>query len=380
MKYKILIISLLVFSCKNWNTKFAESDLSAFIVDFGKSTPKEIGLKEIAKSVRYIKLELKPECTIGSITELSATKDYFFLVNKEDHEIYQFTRTGEFVRKIGKAGRGPGEYPALIDLTFDESKGRIFVLTDFLRKILIYDYNGTYLNSINIPDRFAQSIDYIDSGIIAIQSGSTINTLVSTEIINEQGKSLVQFRSRIYKNISPNPDGKLYNLVYRYKNDFYVKEFKNDTVYKMTANGLLPYFVVNLGKFKPPLECAEPEWYRYYIIYRILETDNFIFILFAYNSNGCVARYNKSTKELLVNIPHNNEQTGIKNDFDNGPNFFLTLHPRTYKTSQQEWILPLSPVELLKTLNQNWKSGEPENLLTQIDRNDNPVIMVIEIF
>jgi hypothetical protein len=63
------------------------------------SNEKGIGLKEIAEDITYVKLEKNPDCILGSIGGLVATEKYFFI---DDKEIYQFLRTGEFIRKIGK--------------------------------------------------------------------------------------------------------------------------------------------------------------------------------------------------------------------------------------------------------------------------------------
>jgi hypothetical protein len=375
MKY-FLVVSI-IFLCSFSNPQ-KKTENKLFTIQLGEnmSNKKEIGLKEIAKNIEYVKLEFKPEFAIGSIRKFIATEKYFFVASDE---VYQFLRTGEFVRKIGKQGRGPAEYPVVVDLTIDESTQKIYVLPAPIKQILVFDFNGIFLNTIQLPDRYIESIDAINKGGIALQSGMNINTTLSTEIINEQGKSILQFNSRIFNKIDPANEGKTANVVYQYNNDFFVKECKNDTVYKITNTGLIPHFIYNLGKYKPPLVCSESEWSKYDIIYRIFETDSHIFTFFIHNKSGCVARYNKVTKEVNVSIPSDDSESGIKNDFDYGANLFLTLHEMGYKSNQKEWILPLYSNSLSKFKGNTKITGNFKTIINQLDENDNPVIMVIKL-
>lgn len=353
--------------------KKSKNELLTIPLVENSSKVNSIGLKGVAEDIIYAKLQKKPECLLGSVERLVASEKYFFVVSRE---LYQFLRNGEFVRKIGKEGRGPGEYQAISDLSIDESSQRIYILT--IKQILIFDFNGTFINSIPLKDKFPQSFDVIDKDNIVLQSGINPISLVSTEIINEEGESQLQINSRIYKSIESNPDGKSHNVVYEFKNNFFVKESRNDTVYKITENGLIPHYVYDLGKYKPPIVCPEAEWGKYAIIFRIFETENYIFTFFAHNGISCVAQYNKLTTEVQVSIPSDNPKEGIKNDFDNGTNFYMTLWSK-YKTNQEEWIFPLDPISLSAYKNDSKITGNFKSLINQLDEDSNPIIMIIKL-
>jgi hypothetical protein len=370
LNLSFLILFIVIGLSCNENHK---NELLTISFDKNISNEKVIGLKEIAKEIEYVKLERNSECLLGSVNDLVASEKYFFVGSEE---VFQFLRNGRFVRKIGKKGRGPGEYTGVLDMAIDESSQRIYILTSEDRKILIFDFKGTFLNSIQLRDRFIQTFDLLDKDNIVLQSGINPYSLVSTEIINEKGESVVQLNSRVYKTIDPNIDGKLFNVTYEYKKELFVKESRNDTVYKITNNGLLPYYVYDLGKYKPPIICSEDEWSSYAIIYRIFETANHIFTFFAHDRNICVAQYNKSTKEVRVSIPLIDNKEGIKNDFDNGVNFYMTFWTK-YKTNQNEWILPINPTSLSAFKNDSNITGNFKSLINQYDENDNPIIMII---
>jgi hypothetical protein len=376
MKY-LTILTILLFCTMSSEQKGIEEEV--FTIPFARnmSNQKEIGLKEIAKNIEYIALEYKPEAAIGSIGEIIATEKYLFVAGKE---VFQFSRTGEFIRKIGKQGKGPGEYPVVVDLSVDEQNQKIYILAAMTNQILVYDFNGTSKNAIHLTNRGVERIDILENGIIALQSGFILNpAFLTTEIINEQGESLYQFNSNISKSNNPSiEEGRTANVVYQFNNNFFVKECKNDTVYKITKTGLVPYFTFDLGKYKPPVVGSEMEWGPYAVIYKIFETENYIIALFIHKNSGCVARYNKTTKEVIVSIPFENPEIGIKNDFDNGANFFLTMHDLSYKSTLNEWVLPLNTSSLLKYKDNPSITGNFKAMANKLNENDNPVIMIVK--
>lgn len=59
--------------------------------------------------------------------------------------------TGEFIRKIGSIGRGPGEYNSMYDFVIDEPGDRVY-LTPFARtSIFEYTLSGRFVGEIAIP-------------------------------------------------------------------------------------------------------------------------------------------------------------------------------------------------------------------------------------
>ena len=75
----------------------------------GVNKQKELNLSDVASGVRYIPLETTTESLLDKdILDVTFTADYLFVCDYVN--LFQFTPEGKFVRKIGKAGEGPGEY------------------------------------------------------------------------------------------------------------------------------------------------------------------------------------------------------------------------------------------------------------------------------
>lgn len=374
MKIYLICIVFTLYAC----SQKTDNEIFNYSLNDNVSFQKEIGLKEFARDIEYTKLEYKPECVIGDVNNLEVTKGYIFVstIDNDEFSLYQFNEKGEFVRKIGKHGRGPREYPDITDIEVNEN--RIFVLSTTSKQILVYNFDGTFYKSIRIEKRVYDSFKYLGNGMFALQSGLYIDDVVLTEIIDQQGNSINKLKSRVFNTPEENFDGKLYNVVYQYGGEYFIKESKNDTVYKITGNALVPHFVYNLGKYKQPTICSEREWYKYYVIYRIIETDDYIFTFFTHDNTGCIAKYDKNNGKVVISIPEDKLKYGIKNDFDNGHDFSINLWT-SHIANQFEWLLPLSADKLTDFVDSDNLSGNFKTLMDQFDPNDNPVIMKIKL-
>ena len=80
--------------------------------------------------------------------------------------IYIFDKSGKFIRKINKKGRGPGEYLSLNDVAVDVSNKRLIVHDDMAQKISIFTYEGEFIEKIRL-DFITTSIAYLGNNRLA---------------------------------------------------------------------------------------------------------------------------------------------------------------------------------------------------------------------
>lgn len=335
-----------------------------------------IGLKEMAEDIQYIKLEFTTECPIGKIIYFAATQNYFFAADIK--MIYQFSRNGKFIRKIGNIGKGPGEYLGFRDFTVDETNQKLYILTNWTREILIYGFDGKYLGKIPLKNDAIEKCDYIGDSLLALQVHPIERkSLLSTELIDDHGNSKLKLNSSIIK-LSELNNWMGSNLIYTFNQNVYVKEFNNDTVFQITPQGLAPYFILDLGKYASPLTYSKEDRKKYIQPYRIFENGQRIIIFFFYNDKKCVAQYSKETGFTSISIPENENQPGITNDFDNGMNFYMTLLPFSLKTTRDEWLLPIQAVILKEYCDNKDVQGNLKEMISDLKVEDNPVIMVVK--
>lgn len=336
-----------------------------------------IGLKEITNKIEYVKLEFSPESIVGRIVLLSATERYFFVYDMRG--VYQFSRQGKFVRKIGKQGRGPGEYVAIKEMTADEDSQRFYILCNFVKQVLVYDFNGNYLYQIPLKDDFINCFDIIDNDMIALQTGQLSKTVLTSSIINTKGASVYKFTNRLYHNTNEISFYKEPIITYLYHNNLFLKDGINDTVYKVTSLRFIPYFVYNLGKYKPHINCPSEQQGKYFFIDKIFETDKFVYSFFRYKGVINVSKFNKESNETTMSFSNSKLHIGIINDFDNGIDFSVYNRPLSTKTTQNELLLTPDSKTLNSYKNNANIRGDFQALISQYELSDNPVIMVIKL-
>ena len=146
------LVFILLISCSK---KQDQGDLPMngeyFTIDLDGEKENSIPFSTYFKSVRTIVLEANEECLIGDFNELQVFDGYLFLLDKRKaNSLFVFDMEGNFVRKIGKIGSGPGEYMKVFDFTLDKEKKHIFLL-DRPNRIHKYAFDGTYLFTLSLP-------------------------------------------------------------------------------------------------------------------------------------------------------------------------------------------------------------------------------------
>ena len=145
--YTLLIILILCFvNCSDPQEKHdqaIELDIAGAL-----KNKKEIKLSQIAESIQYIPLETNPRCILGKIRKVHLAGALIFVSDLKDLSI--FNTQGQFINRISKNGRGPGEYTNIWDFDVLPEHRLIFVYSDRLSKVVVYDYNGSFKKEFHI--------------------------------------------------------------------------------------------------------------------------------------------------------------------------------------------------------------------------------------
>jgi hypothetical protein len=209
---------------------------------------REFKLSDIAESLEYVELKTPPGMPI-MVNNFAVSEDYIFAESRA--EVFQFTMSGEFVRRVGRRGRGPGEYLSAMDIVVDENNKRVSIMS--YPAIGHYSFDGVFLGSEEIYT-FDDYLIVSDSLIYAssIPFGYHTHKLVmlnnrrdtlscipnsNTYDMNGQFSLRMRFREPFYK----------------HNDQIYFKGYAdNDTIWLMKGIEYATHAVIDMGKFKSP--------------------------------------------------------------------------------------------------------------------------------
>ena len=362
----------------------------------------EVNLSEFASEVEIIQFENTPKALLGRVQDIQLTNDYIFVEHTGNKLITQFSRDGKYIRHIGTLGRGPKEYALCRKFSLDEKNERIYIQTNWTRKILVYNFDGEYIKTVKYPavERL-YNVWSRDSLFISFSDQHTGSDPFLFVEHNEQGDTLQAISQHNFWNSDETSHSMVsfwgQNSFYRLNNKLHMKSWYNDTVYTYDAtNKLVPQYFIDLKNHKIPDDLVYerkstrpmPEDARWIGVH---ETENFIFIPYGYHYNiqtrevlkeeeGCVL-YNKKTKQGLA--VKETKLGGFINDLNGGPDFKPTY------TNDTLAVMAVSALDMKLFLdsdefkNREVKFPEQKELLKQLNQtlkeDDNSFLVLVKL-
>ena len=111
----------------------------------------DYSLSDLIEVSKVIPLETRDSCLIGVITKvLGFQNQYYILDSRSAKGLFIFNDQGRFIRRIGKIGKGPGEYIIPDDFSIDEEAKQVYILNRRAGNVLQYSLNGIFIDEFQI--------------------------------------------------------------------------------------------------------------------------------------------------------------------------------------------------------------------------------------
>jgi hypothetical protein len=380
-----ILFTLLSCSCNNEKTQ------SIITIDVQSPIGPELkNLSDIATDIQYIPLETHPKALMRYINYLKATDEKYYI--NTVLELLCFDKTGKFLYKLDKQGRGPEEYTYLTDYDILPEKKLVIVLAS--NKLLFYnetDSGFQYLKKIDLKIR-PTYCDFIpnEDNILLSFTASTGEMEYQCVAINQKGDTIFKkpnyFRfnriSKVQMGFSSD------NIINKTNDILRIKGLLSDTMFTITKDyafepymimntggkGLTPAFLANIPA--PVIDGGSPAA-NLLELSNILETDRYILYNIFYQKTGFWGVYDKTsditshfeTKNLLkddisggINIEPKFSNNGILYSWTDALTFKKYM---SENTSQNSELLNLQ------------KAAELQNLAKSIKEDDNQILIVI---
>jgi len=355
------------------------------MIDPGRIIEKKISLSEITDEIIYIPLSNEILC--GEIYPVLT--DSLIFIKPSFEGLLVFDMNGGFKSRIGKKGKGPGEYLYASKFTFDSKNETIYIL-DINSKILKYSMKGEFLQEIqikNLGQKFFSEIIFSKNKLYLYEGINQGYGKYDWIVIDTFGNLLYEKFNAI--EMFPSFHGFIGNKQEAYNNTLYYWNQINDTLFEINEEEYKAAFLFANGDFRLPKQKFSAFSTKYFYPYKIYFTKKYLFFSYNYQFQNCIGIYIKSEQQLyLVNKTKDTEFPGIVNDFDGG----LPLIPTSYYQNlrNEEFLVgDIIPFKLkAHVASQSFKESIPkypekkkelEQLANSLDENDNPVLMLVKL-
>jgi hypothetical protein len=178
------------------------------------------------KNVSLVSLENPRKYLIGNIQKVVLTSQYFFILS--ENSVYQFTRSGKFVRLIGNTGLGPKEFVKIQDIAVNEKEEKVY-LSDS-QKMIKFNFKGEFCSII--PSDILWKFEVTDNDRLIINPMNILGDEPYKLLIKDQlGETIDRFSNSIIfepQALCLYPQLK---SIFRLENDFIFHQQFSDTVF-----------------------------------------------------------------------------------------------------------------------------------------------------
>lgn len=376
IRYIIINFLFLTFltCCENTQIKSNKNtiniDLKRIKIDFQDST--------LVKDISYVFLETNKECLIGNFDKMLMVNNNIYILDKTlTHTIFVFDRNGNFLYKINKQGKGPGEYIQIFDFYVDNDEN-IYAWDVEKKTIIKYSEKGEKFKEFKINHRFLEFSLFAKNEILVrnlIEEGKITASLAKINILTNEMTVILKARE-LYDDIGIPRNSSHYffnsgnDILFSpmFSNDIY--EINNGTISKklLFTDNIIPnkHFIKQL---------KADQMLQYKVNYFLSDV-----ISIYQNSEVYVMTLIKGMPQLLVI----NKKTGKCKSIIDYSNINYFGRMGIYGEYNDYFI---SRVDISSIQNEEWhrkinrshlSKGTKEKLL-EIDTNSNPVLVFFKL-
>ena len=336
-----------------------------------------VKLSDYVSCFDYIPIETNENFLVSDIFKFSPSDDYIVICCNATQQVYQLSKDGEFLKRIGRRGNAKNEYRAVNRLVTTPESIIVFLGT----KIISFSASTGEIEQVILPDDINDVKLFGGFALCGRDSIAILHNMNEGEnyisIVNDKSTEVQRIKlwdTQKRKVEVPMPTGGIMQLEWAYTSTLYnVKDSLRvtndfiDTIYTYSDDKLLPHIVFNYGKlgnkrFEPKLNTELA-----FTSTKVKETKN---LLLFENLDGDKFLYDKTNGETkrIKKFDGSNYQ-GFTNDIDNGIPFWPVA-----VTSDKMYSFMSADIFIEEAAKSN--SEKMKQVAATITEESNPVIIV----
>lgn len=247
--YIIFLISCL-FSC---NEEISNVDVDSFLVRGDRANT--ILLETISENIEYLSLKWPNNITISKFTNIKIYDDLIFVHDRDGTmTITVFDIQGNYVNRLSKVGKGPGEYLDLEAFSYDANKNELITYSRELKSFNFYKFPE--MEFVRTLDKAKYIINFE-----VIQNDRWL--VICDEEFNDKFHGIEQWDEEhisqpINKLIKRDPISVEMSFPNTFTRNhgriFYANPHEITTIFEFEKEGFIPVLEIDFGKNKIPAQ------------------------------------------------------------------------------------------------------------------------------
>lgn len=353
---------------------------------------KELKLSEIAKEVKFVALETNENCFLDKdISKIEVFDGQIFI--SDYSYIFRFDETGKFLNKIGKIGKGPGEYTkGMATFLIDRQNKELIFFEMITKKMMVYDFEGNFIREKGIE--FMPGLtEWVDNENMAVYNmGFTYESEPWKDLYMLNRDAKVIKKNKFKKQADKRYGLMIYPpLFYRYNEKTRYKNPHENIIYEVGIdNKPAPVYYLDYGKYEKynDIDDAEikvrngvgtnipnPKSREKIGLLGLSECDDFLFIYYGHKEERKVGVFDKQAKTFSQLIDKESGLFGLHDDLFGG----LPVFPKSGITDDTLYM-HYHAWEVKSYLDGNSKiKPELKEVVDSLDENDNPVLIFVKL-
>lgn len=339
-------------------------------------------LSELSDEITYIPLETNESCLLSRISDFIVSRNYLFI--NDSRIIYQFDKSGNFIRQVGSSGKGPGEHGRNIKFSIDDFNEEIIVLSHPTIMNIFDIKSGKFKRSFPVKLDISNFSVYPEGKIIFLTRDVHARFLESTinEIyISDNNGNLIDSVAN-YTRLKNRSNSVAFSSSYIENDDlFYIYNY-HDTLFHLTKYfEKKAYAVFKLTKeIKREELLIEPiqnkvQYPDFLWIQRILENQKYFFISL---QKGFSIGTEPNIYKIVFDKKSGKIETisGITDNINTGLDFWPKWKMNDILI---DYYYPYQIIDYYEsTKGKNKHSRELLNIINNIKEGDNPVMVFVK--
>lgn len=260
-------------------------------------------------SISYVKLETTEKSLLGKVHRVQLTPEFIYLCAFTNKRPVMYSRNGEFIRFLGKIGQGPGEFLAVQDITASDSL--IYIKSNYKHELSVYDvHTNEFVREVIFPKKYdsyvseSAHMSLLGNNVVLYPgcSSESLDLPVTSSVacIIDPDNAIVANQEPYLSPsfLSNRPGFMVTSFIHPWWYDGHSNAYSlvNDTIYGVAQDSIFPRYLVNLGKYKMPVEeydMRKGGRASYISIESFVETKEILLFTFAYNLKCWLSVYDK---------------------------------------------------------------------------------------